>query len=467
MHLVRCFAVLAMGGFKINGSPKMGKDPMTSKEGQELNNEASLPKPTQAGRIELCQGLIEEAIKCLENNDKQCVTRLIEELVRADCHNGHTVGKEVADKVKDVVHEVWLVSDNEHRCELLSMLRSLGMSKNWVREALGLNSKDLNKRLAKCGIDWESKATRNDIVKVIESLLRERFGWSEARMCEEMWKFVSIDVDTFRRYGIEPCAWLSGLELLSDLRRPYWLGLARSDLAIRELDDIIRLKLDTTNAIDAVFFLTLLDVIRMLSLVITWKKKAPAAKYVRKAIALSFRVDLSPNEWPWPIKLGVNELEKILNSLSDEGLAMFIAGLLDGDGTVRYEFKNDYVAVLISACKDCPKMVILDVLKIVIAERFGIIGSIKSQRTANVLEFGGEKAVRLLRRIIKYMHHPLRRLRAELLLALYDGRISREAFEKLYEMTEYEYGGPDIKRNHGLEALARVAPQTHTHGRQR
>jgi hypothetical protein len=459
---------IAAGGFKIiNGPSKKDKGPMVNEEDQELSNKASLPKPTQAGRIETCTELIEQARRCLESNNKQCVMRLIEELVRADCHNGHTVGKEVADKVKDVVHEVWLVSDNEHRCELLSMLRSLGMSKNWVREALGMNTKNLNKRLVKCGIDWESKVTRNDIVKVIESLLRERFGWSEARMCEEMWKFVSIDVDTFRRYGIEPCAWLSGLELLSDLRRPYWLGLARSDLAIRELDDIIRLKLDTTNAIDAVFFLTLLDVIRMLSLVITWKKKAPAAKYVRKAIALSFRVDLSPNEWPWPIKLSVNELEKILNSLSDEGLAMFIAGLLDGDGTVRYEFKNDYVAVLISACKDCPKMVILDVLKIVIAERFGIIGSIKSQRTANVLEFGGEKAVRLLRRIIKYMHHPLRRLRAELLLALYDGRISREAFEKLYEMTEYEYGGPDIKRNHGLEALARVAPQTHTHGGQR
>jgi len=62
------------------------------------------------------------------------------------------------------------------------------------------------------------------------------------------------------------------------------------------------------------------------------------------------------------------------------------------------------------------------------------------------------------------MHHPIRRLRAELILAYYDGRISREAFEKLYEMTKYEYGGPDVKHNNALEALARTAPQIHTHG---
>ena len=64
-----------------------------------------------------------------------------------------------------------------------------------------------------------------------------------------------------------------------------------------------------------------------------------------------------------------------------------------------------------------------------------------------------------------FVHHPLRRLRIELILVLYDGRISREAFEKLYKTTEYEYEGPDIKRNYALEATIRAAPQTHTHGR--
>ena len=55
---------------------------MESEESLKPSNETFLPKPTQAGRIELCQGLIEEAIKCLANNDKQCVTRLIEELIK-------------------------------------------------------------------------------------------------------------------------------------------------------------------------------------------------------------------------------------------------------------------------------------------------------------------------------------------------------------------------------------------------
>jgi len=78
--------------------------------------------------------------------------------------------------------------------------------------------------------------------------------------------------------------------------------------------------------------------------------------------------------------------------------------------------------------------------------------------------FGGEDAVKLLRRIVKYVHHPLRRLRAELILAYYEGRIDEKEFERLYEQTEYVLGGPDVKRNNALNALVRAAPQTHTHG---
>ena len=58
-------------------------------------------------------------------------------------------------------------------------------------------------------------------------------------MCEELWRFVSVDVDEFRKYGIEPCSWLEGLESLRDLRRPYWFGLRVSDMAIEKLDDKI------------------------------------------------------------------------------------------------------------------------------------------------------------------------------------------------------------------------------------
>jgi hypothetical protein len=78
--------------------------------------------------------------------------------------------------------------------------------------------------------------------------------------------------------------------------------------------------------------------------------------------------------------------------------------------------------------------------------------------------FGGEDAVKLLRLIRPFVHHPLRSLRIELILALHDGRISREEFKRLYNMTKYKRGRPDIKRNNAPEALTRTVPQTRTHG---
>ena len=420
-------------------------------------------------KLELCQRLIEEAMKCLGNGDKDCVMRKIEELIKADCHNGRLIGKEVAGKVKGVVHELWLASsgDNEFRCELLRMLRDLGISRNWVMGTLGMWTRKLDKWLIKCGIDWERKVIRNDVVEKIEDLLRERFGWDEIKICEEMWRFIGVNVDEFRRHGIEPCAWLSGLELLSDLRRPYWLGLARSDLAIRELDDRIELEINTTSSVGAVFFVKILNIVKTPSLVIKWKKRAPAAKYAAESIELSFYVYLGIGDWPWP-ELSADELEKILEKFSDEELAEFVAGIIDGDGTVIYyyndESKTEIVFVSIAACKACPKRANLDALKEVLARRFGIVGAIYHLENADALVLYNRNAVKLLRRIVKYMHHPLRRLRAELILAYYNGKISKDEFTKLYEQTEYVFGGPDIKRNHALEALIRAAPQTHTHG---
>ncbi|MFP3216670.1 MAG: hypothetical protein RXP99_05180, partial [Vulcanisaeta sp.] len=197
------------------------------------------------------------------------------------------------------------------------------------------------------------------------------------------------------------------------------------------------------------FFVKILSTVKTPSLVIKWERGAPAAKYVHKPINLLYYVDLGPNEWPWPTELSADEFERILNGFSDAELAKFVAGVVDGDGTVRSELRSDniYVYVEIAVCKDCPKKFILDVLKRVVAERFGIVGSIYSKETTDALVFRGEGAVMLLRRVVEYIHHLLRRLRAELILALYDGRISRETFERLYETTEYEYGGPDIKRN--------------------
>jgi hypothetical protein len=381
------------------------------------------------------------------------------------------VGKEVADGVRDVVHELWLISDSELRCEMLRMLRNFGISKSWVRLALNMNAKDWNKWLVKCGIDWESKATRDDVVRQLEDLLR-KMGWSESKMCESLFYYVGIDVDEFRRHGIEPCIWLEGLELLRDLRRPYWFGLARSDLSVKKYDRKIRLILNTTNAIDAIFFLKILSMIKTPSLVVKWKRGAPGAKYVRKSIELSYYVDLGIDKWPWPIKPDVDELEKIIESFTDEELAEFIAGLLDGDGMV---ILGKSISIKVAACKNCPKRYILDVLKKIIAKRFGVIGHIEPPEDNGLIDrlndvylsFYDKNAVRLLRRVAKYVHHPLRRLRIELLLAYYDGKISKNELIKLYGQTEYKRGRDDIKRNHGLDVLARAAPQTHTHGEHR
>jgi len=470
MHLGECIAVSAEGGFKIiNGPPKNGKGPMSSKEDQEMNKGASLPQPTQAGRIELCQEAIKEARRCLENNDKDCITRLIEELVRNQCHNGNAVGKEVADKVKDVVHELWLRSDYELRCKLLvRLVVELGVSRNWLRSIFNTNTKMLNKWLGRCNIDGENRVARNNVVKNIEDLLKKEFSWSETWMCEELWRFVGVDVDEFRMHGIEPCVWLEGLELLRDLRRPYWFGLAKSDLAVRRHGRGVELALNTTNSVDAVFFPALLGTVKAPSLIIEWGRKRPTMRYVSKLINLIYYIALGVDEWLWPIELNAEELERILNGFSDEELAMFVAGIIDGDGTVQYIYnknnKSGYVYMEIAVCKACPKKFILDVLRDTIAERFGIVESIRSHKAENVLMFSGEDAVRLLRRVTRYMHHPIRRLRAELILAYYDGRISPEEFERLYEPTKYKRGKPDIKRNHALEALAQAAPQTHTHG---
>ncbi|MFP3280294.1 MAG: hypothetical protein RXO76_04460, partial [Vulcanisaeta sp.] len=139
MHLSKRFAASAMGGFKIiNGLPKMGKGPMESEESLKSSNEASLPQPTQAGRIETCTESINKAMRCLGNGDKDCVTRLIEELIKANCHDGRLIGKEIADGVREIVHELWLRSDYESRCRLLRILKYA--SKKWVKKALHINA---------------------------------------------------------------------------------------------------------------------------------------------------------------------------------------------------------------------------------------------------------------------------------------------------------------------------------------
>jgi hypothetical protein len=285
-----------------------------------------MTSPDKRDKIDACMELVNQAIKCLDSGDRKCVLRKIEELVRSQCHDGRLIGKKIADRVRGVVHGLWLVSDDEYRCELLRMLKSLDVSKKWVVKALSMYTKMLNKWIAKCGIDWEYKMARSNIVRQLEDLLR-RMGWSEVRMCEELWQFVGVDVDEFRKYSVEPCAWLEGLEPLRNLRRPYWFGLKVSDLVVKKCGNNIVLELST------VFFPVLLNMARTPGLKIEWKRVAPTAKYVRKAIALGYYVDLGIGDWPWPIKLNADELKRILDGFSDEELAMFVRwAIRDRDG---------------------------------------------------------------------------------------------------------------------------------------
>ena len=62
------------------------------------------------------------------------------------------------------------------------------------------------------------------------------------------------------------------------------------------------------------------------------------------------------------------------------------------------------------------------------------------------------------------MIYPLRRLRAEVYLRYYDKELTIKEYEYLYEPLKYDDNGNDPKRYHAVDALARAAPQTHTHG---
>jgi len=449
MHQSEC---LAKGGFKINGPPENGKGPMPSKEVSDTNIEASLPQPTQAGRIETCTELIKQAMKCLENNDRECVMKLIELLIKNQCHDGRLIGKEVADGVRMVAHELWLVSDNELRCKLLRTLRELGVTKKWVRGALRMYGKDLdNKWRTRCNIEWGIRIKRRDIIKRVEGLLRERFGWSETRMCEELMRFIGIDTEMLRKYGIEPCDWVH-----AGFDEVYFMGIALSDLYVKFVEinknKYVNVALNTTNAIDAVFFSLLLPVQRS-TVEIWWVDRETGI------VGVGYLIVVRADKWGWA---NYEELIKRIRTLRLEDVPRLIAGAVDGDGSIKYNFTVSRPSIEITACKACRKRVFLDALQEIL-EKLGIEGKIYETDSDVRLEVYGENAIKLLRLIMPYLRHPLKRLRAKLILMLHDGKIDDDTFAELYNQTKYE-DEDDPKRGHAVEALTRAAPQTHTHG---
>jgi hypothetical protein len=111
-------------------------------------------KPTAggAGRIEVCIELINRARECLEDLDKQCAARLIEELIRNQCHDGRLVGGETADEVRDVVHAFWKIANYVEEGELLSLLRKLNVSRTWMVHALRKRPREIQWYLRRYGL---------------------------------------------------------------------------------------------------------------------------------------------------------------------------------------------------------------------------------------------------------------------------------------------------------------------------
>jgi hypothetical protein len=400
-------------------------------------------------RLELCQRLIEEAMKCLGSGDKECVLEKIKELIENYCHNGYAVGKEVADKVKDLVHDLWLVSDNELRCRLLRTLRGLGVTKKWVKAALKMNKKDLdNNWLIRCNIEWSIRIKKRNIIKRIEGLLRERFGWSEVRMCEELMRFIGVDVDEFRRYGIEPCDWVH-----AGFDEVYFMGIALSDLHIEVVNNYVEAQLSTTNTIGAVFFSLLLP---EPSFSVSWNNSGGT-----RLVEVRYFVYVKVDEWGWLSNR--EELIKRISALRPEDVPRLIAGAVDGDGSIECELLRPRPHVTIAACKACEKRIFLDVLQEVL-RKLEIEGRIYESDDMARLDVYGEEAIKLLRLILPYLRHPLRRLRAKLILMFYDGKIDYDTFAELYGRTKYEDSDNDPKRKRGIDVLVRAAPQTHTHG---
>jgi hypothetical protein len=459
MHRIRCIAASAEGGFKTNNGPSTkDKGPMSQGNNIETRDETSPPQPTQAGRIETCTELIRQAMRCLENNDKDCVMRLIEELIKADCHDGRLIGKEVADGVRGLVHELWSRDSDNYglRCKLLMLFRSLDVSKSWIRNAMNMSTKTLNKWSIKCGIELKSKAGRINIVKRVVDLLRERFGWDEVRMCETLLKYIGVDAEVLRRYGIEPCDWVH-----AGFDEVYFMGIALTDLGNSETFKFykkrkyIKASLSTTNAVDAVLFSLLLPV--QPTVKIWWVDRETGI------VEVGYFITVRADEWEWA---NYEELIKRIRTLRPEDVPRLIAGAVDGDGTIEYSFTNSTPYIKITACKACGKRVFLDALQEALG-KLGIKSHIYEDKVSNGarLEVRGRNAIKLLRLITPHLRHPLKRLRAKLILMLHDGKIDGKAFTELYEQTEYkDEDKDDPKRCRAIEVLARAAPQTHTRG---
>ena len=436
-------------GLKINGPPKNGKGPMNQGKDPEPSNETSPPQPTRAGRTETCSELMNQAMECLSKNDVGCVMEILKKLVRNKCHDGRYSG--TAEGVMELVHDLWRICSDESRCDILRSLRSLGVSRNWLMRALNINSKTFNNRLTKCNIEWEGRESKSDVVEEVIKALRKS-GWDEWVMCEEMWRFVGVNINEFRRHGIEPCGWIP-----VQVDSVYLMGMALTDLSIRKVrarsGEYIKASLNTTNVIDAIFFPELLRAIGTPSVTLSWSNGTPKRRGRNSIVAVEYYVYLRTDEWP-----SYEELIEQVKMLKPEDVPRLTAGAIDGDGMIKYLFSKSMPYVIISACRTCRKKVFLDMLREAL-EKIEVEGKIYEEGHVARLHIYGKDAIALLEQVIPFMHHPLRQLRAELILKYHNNELTKEKFKYLYRQTMYK-DKDDPKRSHALDVLTQAAPQT-------
>ncbi|MFP3485786.1 MAG: LAGLIDADG family homing endonuclease, partial [Vulcanisaeta sp.] len=357
-------------------------------------------------------------------------------------------------------HELWLRSDYKTRCEILSLLRDLGVSRRWLGDASGSGGK-IGNWLKKCGIEIERHTTKSKIIEEIEDLMKRGLGWTEEAMCRNLLQFIEIDVNEFERHGIDVCGWLRAGTSIS-----YLVGLVASDIADRVVkarnNEYVKVSLKTTEAISAVIFPRILSNIGRPGVTFVWDNGTPRQRKRTGIVAVEYYVYVRKEEWKW---LSIEELIKYIKTLGPEDIPKLAAGAIDGDGIIC--IRGLAPCVEITACRNCEKRALLEAIQEAL-RKLGIKSRIYEDEKYNiaVLRVCGKNAIKLLRLIMPYLHYPIKYLRARLILMFYDGEIDRETFTTLYGLTEYGDDDNDPKRHHGLEALAQAAPQTHTHGEQ-
>ncbi|MGC9180779.1 MAG: hypothetical protein ACP5GZ_11355 [Vulcanisaeta sp.] len=395
-----------------------------------------------------CIKFIEQSIYCISKNDVDCTYKFLIELFNHKCHDGYAFSNDIVKKVKEITHYIWKNMDRDRRCDFLKYLREIGLSKWWIRDALGFSSNAMNKIINRCKTTWEVRMPQNEVAKYYDQVIKQKFNLNEIKECEGLLKYYGIDVGYMKGLGIEPCSYLN----TEGLRWPYWAGLYITDLYAEFIEDRYKLSFDTSNGAGLFMAITVFSKLNDPSIVIRWHKNgAPNARYINGE-EIRIKTITYIRDWPWLNKNQV--INDYLQDLRRDELLEFLAGIIDGDGSIT--FTKGKPAVNIVAGLE--KYYWLKKVKAIIAQKLNLECSItpKNFKITNeliyILSFKGSNIPSILEEIAPYLHHPIRRIRAELITAYLRHELNDEEFLRIYEQTKYKIKQPDIKRNSALNA---------------